>query len=209
MFEPLLMLTFLNCFFMFSTTLTTCALWLQQRKNGGCMRTTKPPSAKREKIKKRLKNEIIRSKMSLQKLGNKLMESKREISTPKDEPKLTIDTGTKPSESETKSFGVMAQPARKDNHQQLESTCCGNLASTEDLTQKSRTPESRGSNRKSTVVMQVSTIQKVVQTIDKERNPSRRSVPNDCVSYRVPPDAERRIEFIVQNKSDDNSDCNA
>ncbi|XP_024936298.1 uncharacterized protein LOC107263170 isoform X2 [Cephus cinctus] len=33
MLEPLLVLTVLNCFFMFSSTVTTCALWWQGRKH--------------------------------------------------------------------------------------------------------------------------------------------------------------------------------
>ncbi|XP_015119326.1 uncharacterized protein LOC107042691 isoform X2 [Diachasma alloeum] len=191
-----------------STTLTTCALWLQHRRNDCCMDTTKPSSMRREKLKERLKSEILRSKMSLQKFEAKLVERKGNISTSKEE-KLKVESGTKPVESETKSFGVMAQPDRKDTHQQLESTCCGKLTSIEDCTKKTHRSASRGSNQKSTVLMQVSTIQKVVQMIDKEKNLSKHSVPSNCVSYRVPPDAERRIEFIMRNKSDENSDCNA
>ncbi|XP_011300270.1 uncharacterized protein [Fopius arisanus] len=208
MFEPLLMLTFLNCFFMFSTTVTTCALWLQHKKNHCCTRTAKSSSVKKEQIKKKFKDEILRSKMSLQKLGAKLAEKKRHMSRSR-EKKPKSESEMQMAESETKSLGVMAQPDQRDTHQQLEPICCGKVTSTEDFTQRGHNSASRRSNRKSTVVMEVSTIQKVVQVIDKERDPAKQSATVDCLSYRVPPDAERRIEFIVQNKSDENSACHA
>ncbi|XP_031842880.1 uncharacterized protein LOC116431498 [Nomia melanderi] len=38
MLEPLIVLTVLNCFFMFSSTVTTCALWWQYRSHRCCFR---------------------------------------------------------------------------------------------------------------------------------------------------------------------------
>lgn len=84
------------------------------------------------------------------------------------------------------------QPVFKEL-QQLEPSCCEKLTSTEDIDK-----QTKNSKPKSTVVMEVSTMQKVIQVIDREQN----SVPSDYVSYKVTPEPERRIEFIVQNKSD-------
>uniref|UniRef100_A0A6V7KDK6 Uncharacterized protein n=1 Tax=Bracon brevicornis TaxID=1563983 RepID=A0A6V7KDK6_9HYME len=95
----------------------------------------------------------------------------------------------------------MAQPDLKDNHQQPDTTCCAKLTSTEDL-QRSAQPK----NRKATLVTEISTVQKVVHMIDKEHTTSLSKhsvVPGDCHAYRLPNDnSDRRIEFIVQNKSE-------
>lgn len=72
------------------------------------------------------------------------------------------------------------------------------LTSTEDVRHRATSPSS-----KSTVVMEVSTVQKVVQIIEKDPHVAR--TPRETVTYRFLPENERKFEFVVRSRSDDGS----
>ena len=79
------------------------------------------------------------------------------------------------------------------------------LTSTEDI--RERAPPSPSSEGKSTVVMEVSTTQKVVQIFENDRDHRHQLArgPKDTVTYKFSPKNEKKIEFVVQSKSDDGS----
>lgn len=73
------------------------------------------------------------------------------------------------------------------------------LTSTEDIQRVAPLPSS---DAKSTIVMEVSTIQKFMQVLDSDRDTQQSSRrPKGTLTYRISPETERKVQLIVEDDS--------
>ncbi|XP_053977701.1 uncharacterized protein LOC128875820 isoform X1 [Hylaeus volcanicus] len=173
MLEPLIVLTVLNCFFMFSSTVTTCALWWQYRSHRCCFKKDPASQAAREAFSK-LKSTYV-SKTS-KKPGVSRNEPGR--GSPKQtEKSISRSKSNSAVNHEAKSKRTSKQKAKSDpkHLSQNKSPSEERIPSTEtignwDLEDKTRMSEASQTvnDGKSAVVMEYSTVQKIVQILDDD-----------------------------------------
>ncbi|RLU26092.1 hypothetical protein DMN91_002255 [Ooceraea biroi] len=176
MLEPLIVLTVLNCIFMFSSTVTTCALWWQHQKHRCCAKvdvTQQKSGSKRSKsytfgaVKKSRKPKI---------------NGHVEIKSVNDSPKQKDERS--PKRRSKKKLPYLAEYQKRREEKML--TSSGGLEARR-LEEKTKLSEASQTvnDTKSTIVMEFSTVQKVVQIVDNdsEINPPRVSL-KDVISRK-------------------------
>lgn len=97
----------------------------------------------------------------------------------------------------------MGQPVFKET-QQRDVVYTDKMMTSNEAIQKGNTRllPSIKSDKKSAVIVEFSTTQKVVQIIDNDNDKTTFSSPIESTSYRIEP-SERRIEFSVQKKTNE------
>ncbi|XP_070155709.1 uncharacterized protein [Polyergus mexicanus] len=167
MLEPLIALTVLNCIFMFSSTVTTCALWWQYQGHRCCARKT---ACQSRADLKRSKSYILRTAKKSEKsdfsgngdvnvVSNSNRNGSRERRNKNGQKKKSKKSLRYLAEYQKKSEGKMPLPLK-----------------TKKLDEKTKMSEASQTlnDTKSTVVMEFSTVQKVVQIVDdSDVNPMR------------------------------------
>ncbi|XP_076166226.1 uncharacterized protein LOC143146101 [Ptiloglossa arizonensis] len=186
MLEPLIVLTVLNCLFMFSSTVTTCALWWQYRSHRCCFKkdtnsqptrdsptkmkysstckaTKKPPGHTRDEDGGcgALKQTVNSGPRSLERIKSSSMERSKSNSVISRENK-----NKRTSKLKTKSNSNLKQASMVSEEQMTSLETIG----TWDLENKIRASEASQTfnDGKSAVVMEYSTVQKIVQIIDND-----------------------------------------
>ncbi|CAL7938015.1 unnamed protein product [Xylocopa violacea] len=163
MLEPLIVLTVLNCFFMFSSTVTTCALWWQYRSHRCCFKKDSRQQSARYNLSK------SRNSNSVKKTGNSKLDN-HTSSVDRSKSNSTVNrenrkkrTSRHKSSSNAKYLSQSKTPS-DDRLSSMETI--GNW----DLEDKSRMSEASqtANEAKPAVVMEYSTVQKIVQILDND-----------------------------------------
>ncbi|XP_076295106.1 uncharacterized protein LOC143216155 [Lasioglossum baleicum] len=189
MLEPLIVLTVLNCFFMFSSTVTTCALWWQYRTHRCCFR--------RDPASQAAKHTLSKLKSAYAKVSKKNLSEKAKPENSSDNGPLNGNgnkNGINREKSNTtvhrdgKSKKKMKAKSNSKNwfrNRSLSGDATASLSETlgswdvedngrmsedtarmsEDTTRMSEASQT-GNEAKSAVVMEYSTVQKIVQILD-------------------------------------------
>ncbi|XP_076395317.1 uncharacterized protein LOC100874984 [Megachile rotundata] len=162
MLEPLIVLTVLNCFFMFSSTVTTCALWWQYRSHRCCFK--KDTTAAKHDLSKMKTHPGKSPKRN----GNGRQESvvngadrNRSNSTVHRDSRSSRRNSRQKSKSNTKYLLQDKIPNGEDLSSIFGS---GDLEETARMSEASQTVN----DTKSAVVMEYSTVQKIVQILEDD-----------------------------------------
>ncbi|KZC05923.1 hypothetical protein WN55_06098 [Dufourea novaeangliae] len=167
MLEPLIVLTVLNCFFMFSSTVTTCALWWQYRSHRCCFRRDPAAQAARH---------------AFWKLKHAYGKSKKPEKT-KHETGHENEKGSEDGNDHDRSSSMFYSKNKRNSKQKSRSSSNGwfrkrslstdpgaSLETMESWEIESKTRMSEASqtanDTKSAVVMEYSTVQKILQIVD-------------------------------------------
>ncbi|CAK9795284.1 hypothetical protein ANTPLA_LOCUS313 [Anthophora plagiata] len=161
MLEPLIVLTVLNCFFMFSSTVTTCALWWQYRSHRCCFKKN-PQSTKHSSPKSKSNSTLKKSGNSKHDHSGNPVERSKSNSTVNRESKNRRHSNRK-SRSNGK-YLVQNQALSDDLLSSIEAAENWEL---EDKTKMSEASQTTNDAR-SAVVMEYSTVQKIVQILDND-----------------------------------------
>ncbi|XP_076630608.1 uncharacterized protein LOC143346420 [Colletes latitarsis] len=171
MLEPLIVLTVLNCFFMFSSTVTTCALWWQYRSHRCCFK--KDPRDTLSKLKS-----TYASKASKKSGSPRQDEAGRGSPKQTEKPIVrrksnsTVNRETKNRRtSKLKANSNSRHPTTTINSTSEERvTSMETIGKWDPLEERTRMSEASqtANERKSAVVMEYSTVQKIVQILDND-----------------------------------------
>ncbi|XP_076241412.1 uncharacterized protein LOC143183647 [Calliopsis andreniformis] len=165
MLEPLIVLTVLNCFFMFSSTVTTCALWWQYRSHRCCFKRDSTSQAVRHGLSKLRSNY---SPKNPKKLENPKLDNPSGIDRSKSNSTVNRNSKNRRSSKQKKSTNVKYLDQDKlliDRRASSTETMA--QRDFEDRTRMSEASQT-GYEPKSAVVMEYSTVQKIVQILDND-----------------------------------------
>ncbi|XP_076650280.1 uncharacterized protein LOC143357644 [Halictus rubicundus] len=180
MLEPLIVLTVLNCFFMFSSTVTTCALWWQYRTHRCCFR--------RDPASQAAKHTLSKLKSAYAKVSKKSEKAKPENGSEngsvngngnrngnnREKSNSTVHRDGKSrrnSKMKAKSKQILTISSfRSETLESWDAEDNGRMSEdngrmSEDTTRMSEASQT-GNEAKSAVVMEYSTVQKIVQILD-------------------------------------------
>ncbi|XP_036143957.1 uncharacterized protein LOC114254869 [Monomorium pharaonis] len=152
--EPLIILTVLNCIFMFSSTVTTCALWWQYHGQRCC-----PRNNTQQKFSKKLKNYTLQT---TKKPGKLDFDSHANIVS-KSDANVSREYKNKRCQKRKRSKKDLKYQNRSG-----ENISFPNELKAKKFNEKDKTSEASQTinNTKSTIVMELSTVQKIMQIVD-------------------------------------------
>ncbi|XP_076677573.1 uncharacterized protein LOC143373851 [Andrena cerasifolii] len=164
MLEPLIVLTVLNCFFMFSSTATTCALWWQYRSHRCCYK--KDPG-----------QQAARHALSKLKSSHASKDPKKACSSKQDNPgngvdrsksNSTVNRDSKSRRRQKRSSSIKYPVQTESPSEEHENSM--DIAGEWQLEERTRMSEASqtGNDVRPAVVMEYSTVQKIVQILDDD-----------------------------------------
>nr|XP_034179969.1 uncharacterized protein LOC117604213 [Osmia lignaria] len=206
MLEPLIVLTVLNCIFMFSSTVTTCALWWQYRNHRCCFK------------KDSMRHDLSRMKTTCPGRSSKKNGNGRQDSTVNgsDRQDSIVNGSDRRSNStiyrDSKSSKRNSKQKSKSNMKYLlqERISSGEEVSSiygsRDLEEKTRMSEASqtANEARSAVVMEYSTVQKIVQILDNDVNLSATRMAIREMNPKHHTD-EKKVQQILEEKSEPES----
>ncbi|KOC70982.1 hypothetical protein WH47_04968 [Habropoda laboriosa] len=161
MLEPLIVLTVLNCFFMFSSTVTTCALWWQYRSHRCCFKKN-TQSTKHNSTKSKSNSVLKKSGNSRHEHSGHSVERSKSNSIVNRDNKSRRSSNKK-SRSNAK-YLVQNRALSDERLSSIEMMGNWELEDRTKMSEASQTPN----DAKSAVVMEYSTVQKIVQILDND-----------------------------------------
>ncbi|XP_077278788.1 uncharacterized protein LOC143906522 [Temnothorax americanus] len=188
MLEPLIVLTMLNCIFMFSSTVTTCALWWQYQGHRCCPRKTDAQQkfdSKRSKsytlrtAKKRGKSNLDGYANFVSKSGTNGSREYRSKKTQKKRSKKGLEYRKKGGEKI--SFPDELEIMKLDKKAKM--------------SEASQTIN----DTKSTIIMEFSTVQKVVQIVDADSDVNSTQAPFKEIIIQKNTADKKRDHNVEQN----------
>ncbi|KAL6445565.1 hypothetical protein ACFW04_000837 [Cataglyphis niger] len=196
MLEPLIALTVLNCIFMFSSTVTTCALWWQYQGHRCCARE----SARQSRADlKRSKSYSLRT---TRKLGKSNFNGNGDVNIVSNSNKNGGRESKKKNDQKkkSKSLRYLAEYQKKGGRKMP----LPNRLKAGTLNEKTKMSEASQTlnDTKSTVVMEFSTVQKIMQIVDDSDVNSTRPPFKDIVIQKDTIDGKR--DYHVEQNFESN-----
>ncbi|XP_043519901.1 putative mediator of RNA polymerase II transcription subunit 29 [Frieseomelitta varia] len=170
MLEPLIVLTVLNCFFMFSSTVTTCALWWQYRTHRCCFKKD-PLSAKYNLSKSKNNNNNNNNNNNSSKKTVHLKHDNGANLVTRSKSNSTVNRESKSrrsSKQKSKSNARHQSRSKTPSDERLPSIDMMESWDLENRTRMSEASQTANGDPKSAMVMEYSTMQKIVQIIDND-----------------------------------------
>ncbi|XP_047349743.1 uncharacterized protein LOC124949147 [Vespa velutina] len=204
MLEPLIVLTVLNCLFMFSSTVTTCALWWQYRRHR-CYDVRKVPSSRRtcrSHIRKsnsctscHVSKKIVQSKVDDR---NHVFDSGRSFMNADEQYKKKILDESKPASK----LRYLSDYKKHKDERRIHPFTEPSIKKKDSAIRKQISEVSDTTNdTKSTVIMEFSTVQKIVQLVDNNGDISMAKVT--VIPARDIIEKNKKFDLDVGNKFED------
>ncbi|XP_011165429.1 uncharacterized protein LOC105199853 [Solenopsis invicta] len=182
MLEPLIVLTVVNCIFMFSSTITTCALWWQYQGHRCCPRKN---TAQQNFDSKKSKNYTLQN--TVKKPGKSNFDGHANVVSKSDTVNSSRDHRSERYQKKRskKSLEYQNRSGEKIFQDELE-------AKKFDKKSKMSEASQTVNDTKSTVVMELSTVQKIVQIVDDNSHINSARAPfKEIVSQKDTADKKR------------------
>ncbi|KAK1122677.1 hypothetical protein K0M31_009120 [Melipona bicolor] len=194
MLEPLIVLTVLNCFFMFSSTVTTCALWWQYRTHRCCFK--KDPLSTKYNLS-RSKNNNNNNNSSKKTVHLRDDNGANLVSRSKSNSTVNRESKSKRS-SKQKSKSRHQSRSKTPSDERLPSIDMMESWDLENRTRMSEASQTANADPKSAVVMEYSTVQKIVQIIDNDTDLTATKMAMRDLSARQ--NAEERKDSMIESQ---------
>ncbi|XP_067209493.1 uncharacterized protein [Linepithema humile] len=183
MLEPLIVLTVLNCIFMFSSTVTTCALWWQYQSQSCC--------SKRNATQQKSKTYTFRP---AKKSGKSKFDS-TDVNVVNKNDSHEHKTKRCKKKRSKKSVKYLAEDQEKSGENISLPLEAKKLEEKRKMSEASQTIN----DTKSTVVMEFSTVQKVVQIVDNDSDINSARIPLKDIVVKKDTANKKRDYNIEQN----------
>ncbi|KAG7190771.1 hypothetical protein KM043_006842 [Ampulex compressa] len=203
MLETLVVLTVLNCFFMFSSTITTCALWWQYRSNQHCFKKTPSSQVSKNNVKASKSNCICRA---VRKGGKSRVEDVSIVGTYKSNTTANQEQKKKIGRKQKSRTNLKYLSQYKN---QRDNVASRDKKSMRDMDQATKTSEASqtANDTKPAVLMEYSTVQKVVQLVDNDSDlaTAQMAINNLVAKKNV---ENRKTNLAIKYKSEEDTNEN-
>ncbi|XP_017886290.1 conserved oligomeric Golgi complex subunit 8-like [Ceratina calcarata] len=201
MLEPLIVLTVLNCFFMFSSTVTTCALWWQYRSHRCCFRrdstqhsvkrNSSRPKSNNNDNNNNDNNDSLTTKRSGNSKHDRVSDRSKSNSTVNRENDGHRCRRNSRQKAKTAKYLVHSKTPSDEPLSSLEIVESWELEDGARMSEASQT----GTETKPAVVMEYSTVQKIVQILDDDTDlTATKMVIKDLAARQ---NVEEKKEYVI------------